>query len=92
MNHIGPLSPSISTDFVINLRYVISDSRNAKRKYKIDPELADSNFPIICIFGMDEDLKLKNTPVKSKWLKIHKLPGKHHYKENTALLIKLIDL
>lgn len=92
MDHIALLSPSISTDFVINLKDLIGDSRNTKRKYKIGPELADSNFPIICIFGMDEDLKLKNTPVKSKWLKIHKLPGNHHYKENTALLVQKIGL
>lgn len=92
MNHIALLSPSISTDFVINLRDLIGDSRNTKRRYKIAPELAESNFPVVCIFGVDEDLKLKNNPIKSKWLKIHKLPGNHHYKENTALLIKMIDL
>ena len=92
MDHLALLSPSVSTDFVINLKDLIGDSRNTKRKYKIAPEIIDSKFPVVCIFGMDEDLKLKNIPIKSKWLKIHKLPGNHHYKENTALLIQTIGL
>ena len=91
-DHFALLSPSISTDFVINLKDLIGDSRNTKRKYKIAPEIIDLKFPVICIFGMDEDLKLKDIPIKSKWLKIHKLPGNHHYKENMALVIKTIGL
>jgi type IV secretory pathway VirJ component len=92
MNHMVLLSPSASTDFVINLKDLIGDSRNTKRKYKIWPELNETTFPIVCIFGKDEDLKLKNTLLKKESLTIHQLPGKHHYKNNTELLIKMIDL
>ena len=92
MDHMALLSPSLSSDFVINLKDLIGDSRNTKRKYKIGPEIASSVLPIVCIFGKDKDLKLKNTPVKSKRLIVDKLPGNHHYKDNTSLLIKMIGL
>jgi type IV secretory pathway VirJ component len=89
---VALLSPSISTDFVINLKDLIGDSRNTKRKYKIGPELTESKVSIICIFGINEDLKLKNTPVKSKNVIIHKLPGNHHYLYNTELVIQKLGL
>jgi type IV secretory pathway VirJ component len=92
LNYVALLSPSISTDFVINLKDLIGDSRNTKRKYKIGPEIAESKVPIICIFGTKEDLKLKNTPMKSKQIIIHELPGNHHYKYNTALVIQVLGL
>ena len=92
MNHIALLSPSASTDFVINLKDLIGDSRNTKRKYKVGPELNKTSLPIVCIFGIEEDLKLKNTLLKKESLTIHELPGRHHYKNNTALLIKTIGL
>ena len=92
MNHITLLSPSESTDFVINLSDLIGDSRNTKRKYKVEIELIETTFPVVCIFGTNEDLRLKNSPNKRKCLTIHKLPGNHHYKNNTALLVKMIGL
>jgi len=91
-NHIALLSPSLSTDFVINLSDLIGDSKHTKRKYQVAPELNESNLPIVCIFGVNEDLNLKNILLKSEFLTIHELPGSHHYKYNTALLVKMIGL
>ena len=92
MNCIVLLSPSASSDFVINLSDLIGDSKNTRRKYKVEPELNRTTFPIICVFGMNEDLRLKNTLIKKKSLAIYELPGSHQYKNDTALLIKTIDL
>jgi len=92
MNRIVLLSPSASSDFVINLSDLIGDGKNTRRKYKVEPELNRTTFPIICVFGMNEDLRLKNTLIKKKSLAIYELPGSHQYKNDTALLIKTIDL
>jgi len=92
MSKIALLSPSLSTDFVINLSDLIGDSKHTKRKYKVAPELNESILPIVCIFGLKEDLELKNILIKKKSLTIHELPGSHHYKNNTALLVQLIGL
>jgi len=92
MNCIVLLSPSASSDFVINLSDLIGDSKNTRRKYKVEPELNRTTFPIICVFGMNEDLRLKNTLVKKKSLTIYELPGSHQYKNDIELLIKTIDL
>src|SRR5665647_116807 len=92
MNHIALLSPSLSTDFVINLSDLIGDSKHKKRKYKLGPEINESSLPIVCIFGLKEDLHLKNILIKKESLTIHEIPGSHHYKNNTALLVQLIGL
>ena len=59
MDQIVLISPSASTDFVINLLDLIGDSKNVRRKYKLSTELNQPGLPIVCIFGMMEDLKLK---------------------------------
>ena len=92
LKYVALLSPSISTDFVINLKDLIGDSRNTKRKYKIGPEISESKVPIICIFGTNEDLKLKITLVKSKKIIIHELPGNHRYEYNAALVVQKLGL
>jgi type IV secretory pathway VirJ component len=92
LNHITLLSPSASTDFVINLSDLIGDSKNTKRKYKLDQELNKTTLPIICIFGEKEDLKLKNILQRKKNITICELPGSHHYKNNTILIVKMIKL
>lgn len=92
MNKLVLLSPSLSTDFVINLSDLIGDSKHKNRKYKLVPELNESTFPTICIFGMNEDLNLKNILIKKESLTIYEVPGGHHYKNNSALLAKMIGL
>jgi len=92
MDHIALVSPSASTDFVINLLDLIGDSKNVRRKYKLSTELNQPALPIVCIFGMKEDLKLKNTLQNKPEITIHELPGSHNYKNSTELLIKSIGL
>lgn len=92
INHIALLSPSLSTDFVINLSDLIGDSKHTKRTYLVAPELNETTLPIVCIFGIKEDLYLKNILLKRESLTIHELPGSHHYKYDTALLVKMIGL
>jgi len=92
MSKIALLSPSLSTDFVINLSDLIGDSKHKKRKYKLVPEINESTIQIVCIFGMNEDLNLKNILIKKENLTIYELPGSHHYKYNTSLLVKMIGL
>jgi len=92
INYIALLSPSLSTDFVINLSDLIGDSKHTKRKYKLDQELNKTTLPIVCIFGAKEDLNLKNILLKREGLTIHELPGNHRYKYNTALVVKMIGL
>lgn len=90
INKIALLSPSLSTDFVINLSDLIGDSKHTKRKYNLEPELNESTIPIVCIFGLNEDLHLKNILTKKESLTIYEIPGGHHYKYNTALLVNII--
>ena len=92
IDHIALLSPSASTDFVINLLDLIGDSKNVRRKYKLGTELNQPGLPVVCIFGTKEDLKLKNTLQNRSDITIHEIPGSHNYKNNTELLIKLIGL
>lgn len=92
MDKVALLSPSLSTDFVINLKDLIGDSKHTKRKYKVAPEINESTIPIVCIFGSKEDLYLKNILVKKKSITIYDVPGGHHYNNNTALLVKMIGL
>jgi len=92
MTHIALLSPSASTDFVIKLTDLIGDSRNIRRKYKLRRELDESTFPIVCIFGIKEDLKLKSTLQNKKNLTIRILPGSHQYNGDLELLVKMIGL
>jgi type IV secretory pathway VirJ component len=92
MDHIALLSPSASSDFVIKLTDLIGDSRNIKRKYKVGRELNESTFPVVCIFGKTEDLKLKSSLDKKESLTIHVLPGNHQYNNNLPLIVRLIGL
>ncbi|MGB8704453.1 MAG: alpha/beta fold hydrolase [Gillisia sp.] len=84
------LSPSASTDFVIRLRDMIGSHDNAEREYKTAPEIENSSLPIICVFGNQEDLILKNVLKQDKHLTIYKIPGDHEYEENYSLLTSFI--
>jgi len=86
------ISPSASSDFVIKLSDMMGGSENVNRKYKVEPEIAKTNLPIICIFGKDEELMLKNSMKKNKNLTIHELPGDHRYNYDFTALSKLIGI
>ena len=89
---IALISPSASTDFVIKLSDLVSDSENINRKYKVGPEINRAIFPVICTFGNDEEKALKNTLLKNKDITINKLPGDHRYNYDFSQLTKTIGL
>jgi len=92
IDHIALLSPSLSTDFVINLLDLIGDSKNTKRKYKVAAELNQPIIPFVCLFGIKEDLKLKTALQNRVGITVQELPGSHIYKNDMALVVKTIGL
>jgi len=86
------LSPSASTDFVIKLSDMMGRSENADRKYKVGPEIEKNRLPIICIFGKEEEMSLKNTLEKKPNIKIVEVPGDHQYKNNLKLITKMLEM
>jgi type IV secretory pathway VirJ component len=86
------LSPSASTDFVIRLGELMGGNENVNRKYKVKPEIEKILLPIVCIFGNDEVITLKNQLVKSRNLTISELPGDHRYMNNLVLVLKMMGI
>ena len=89
---IALISPSASSDFVIRLSDMIGESENVNRNFKVKPEIEKTDLPVVCIFGKDEELMLKNSLRKSKNLTIHELPGDHRYNDDFNALSKLIGM
>jgi len=89
---IALISPSASSDFVIRLSDMIGESENVNRNFKVKPEIEKTDLPVVCIFGKDEELMLKNSLRKSKNLTIHELPGDHRYNDDYNALSKLIGM
>jgi len=77
--------------------YLTGDGGRNNFSHKLTQELENKGLALChsipeSIFGMKEDLKLKNTLIKKKTLTIIELPGSHQYKNDTALLVKTMDL
>jgi len=86
------LSPSASTDFIIRLSDMMGGNENINRKYKVDPEIEKAGLPVVCIFGIDEVMSLKNQLEKNKNLIINELPGDHRYNNDFSLVLKMIGI
>jgi len=86
------LSPSASTDFIIRLSDMMGGNENLNRKYKVGPEIEKATLPVVCIFGIDEVMSLKNQLEKNKNLIISELPGDHRYNNNFSLVLKMMGL
>lgn len=86
------LSPSSSTDFVIRISDLLKEKDTTDRKYKLEPELIHTNFPVTIFFGEEEQLALKNSLKKNESIVIHEVPGDHRYNNNYDLLLKLMGL
>jgi type IV secretory pathway VirJ component len=89
---IALLSPSASTDFVIRLGDMIGANENVNRKYKVGPEISKIGLPLVCVFGVDEVMTIKNTFQKTKVHSIFELPGDHQYNQDFGLLLKTIGM
>jgi type IV secretory pathway VirJ component len=84
------ISPSLSTDFEVKISDLLVSFDDPDRKYKIVPELYKSSIPILCLFGKEEDLKIKNQLKKTDKINVIHLPGSHRYSNNTDNLCKII--
>lgn len=84
------LSPGYSSDFEVKLSDLMGNSTKVERKYNVQDALLKSTIPILCIFGEDEELYLKQSLEKSSKLKIKNIPGSHRYDNNVELLVTLI--
>ncbi len=81
------LSPEISTDFEIHISNMLGLG-SRQNTYNVVEEINKMpKITAICIFGAGE-----RTPVpgllKGTFVKISLIPGDHHYRSNTALIIK----
>jgi len=86
------LSPSSSTDFIIRISDMIGKSENRTRRYKVGPEIEKTDLPIVCIFGKEEEMTLKNTLRKKVNLNIYEVPGDHQYNDNLKMILKMIGM
>lgn len=81
------LSPSTTTDFEVHVADMVGIG-NRKNTYKVIDEIMKiQKIPSLLIFGADEKTKvpelLNGTPVM-----IDIIPGDHHYKFNTSLIVQ----
>lgn len=84
------LSPSYSSDFEVKLSDLLGSSSKVERKYNVQDALLKGNFPVLCVFGEDEDLYLKESLGKLGKVKIKEIPGSHRYGNNVELITDLI--
>ena len=92
INQIALISPSASTDFVIRISDLVSETENLNRRYPIKPEIDQIGLPVICTFGKEEAKVLKTTLAIRKNLTTLLLPGDHRYNNNFELLVKTIGM
>ena len=84
------LSPSASTDFVVRINDLLGFNDNEKGKFLVQPEIEKSQLPMVCVFGQDESLLLKEQLKNDDFVSIYKLPGHHNYHDNYIRLVKII--
>jgi len=84
------ISASASTDFVVKLSDLIVGSDSKDRKYDVAAELRKSPLPVLCIFGVEEDLILKKELRPSARIEIEEVPGTHHYNQQSNTLVDRI--
>ena len=89
---IALISPSASTDFVIRLSDLVSETENVNRRYKVKPEIDQIGLSVICTFGKEEVKALKNALMIRKNLTTVILPGDHRYNDDFESLINTIGL
>lgn len=84
------ISPSSSTDFKIKLNdlFFSNDARN--RKYKLIKELEQSSVNLLCVFGKEENLLLKENIQPNAGLLVKEFPGSHTYNNDQESLVKFI--
>ena len=90
LKKIALISPSASTDFVIRLSDLVSETENMNRKYKISPEIEQTGIPVVCTFGKEELKVLRYSLAAKTNLTIISLPGDHRYQYNFSLLINTL--
>lgn len=85
------MSPGLSTDFEVKLMDLLG-APEADRKYKILPELKQTSVPILCLFGNDEELRIKEYLKESEKITVEILPGGHRFDFDTKKLVtQIID-
>lgn len=83
------MSPGLSTDFEVKLADLIGQNKT-DRKYAIIPELEKSTIKILCLFGEDEQLEIKQYLKESGNISVQLMPGGHRYDFDTSTLSRLI--
>jgi type IV secretory pathway VirJ component len=90
INTMVLLSPGLSTGYVVKLKNLINFGSTNKEKYKVYPELLQSERPVWCIFGKEEESDF--SPILKISDKLHKIiiPGSHRYEDNIMIVTKAI--
>jgi type IV secretory pathway VirJ component len=84
------LSPETNTDFEIHLTNMLGLG-NRNNSYRVIDELLKMKVdPTLIIFGDGEKTNLPELLSGTK-IKIEKIPGDHHYKSNTTLIVKTME-
>jgi type IV secretory pathway VirJ component len=81
------LSPQINTDFEIHISNMLGLGSHQNSYKVIDEILKMKVDPTLVIFGDGEKTDVPELLSGTK-IKIEKIPGDHHYKSNSALIVK----
>ncbi|HYK75912.1 MAG TPA: AcvB/VirJ family lysyl-phosphatidylglycerol hydrolase [Daejeonella sp.] len=82
------LSPGLSTDFEVKLSNMVGF--NSHGKYQVDAEVQKLNFPVLCVFGKEEEIGYQFGVKESSLIRRREIPGSHRYNNDMQLLAKVI--
>jgi type IV secretory pathway VirJ component len=83
------LSPDVFTDFEIHITNMLGIKSKQNTYYTIDEISRMDNIPTLIIFGEGEKTKVPAL-LSGTSITIRKIPGDHHYKSDTSLIMKTI--
>jgi len=84
------LSPAINTDFQVHITNMLGLG-NRQNTYNVITEISEiQSTRQIIIFGENEKTEVPEL-LKSKPVEIVRIPGDHHYKSNTALIVQKME-
>jgi type IV secretory pathway VirJ component len=89
VKNIVLLSPDVYTDFEIHVTNMIGMKTKQNTYYTIDEIDHLDKIPTLIIFGEGEKTRVPDL-LTGNSIKIRKIPGDHHYKSDTSLIIKTI--
>ncbi len=83
------LSPASNTDFEVHITDMLGLG-NKRNTYDVIAEISAIKTRQIIIYGENEKTSVPDL-LKSTQVEIVRIPGDHHYKNNTALIVQVME-